>query len=245
MTYRARHCLTLGFPVSQLMGVMKRLFGLAVILIFAVTQVHSQSVTFDFEDGTDQGFGTGFGNDASASFSIQNVAGSLRMYVPRTGAFQEAGVGHGADGSPFYLAMQGAAANEAGYNISSDWYVDTSTFGAGAGTFLQIGTFVNSGSGYYAQDFGAPNEAQLSGAQLASGQVFSGTVTINMAAVGYDMPATDTFFRLGLIENGNGAAQAVYFDNIRVTAVPEPASAALLGLGASALMFRARRKGRC
>ena len=117
-----------------------------------ISQAHGQSVTFDFEDGTDQGFGTGFGNDASASFLIAPVAGSLRMFVPRTGSFQEAAVGHGNDGSPFYNAMSAAAANEAGYKISYDYYIDTSTFGAGAGTFWQLGSYVNSGSGYYSQD---------------------------------------------------------------------------------------------
>jgi hypothetical protein len=223
---------------------MKRVFGLAVTLLFGAIQAHSQSVTFDFQDGTDQGFGTGFGNDASANFSIQNVAGSLRMFVPRTGAFQEAGQAHGADGSPFYLTMQAAAANPAGCTISYDWYIDTSTWGTNAGTFFQLGTFVNTGGGYYAQDFGSPKEVELSGAQLASGQVFSGTVTINMAAVGFNMPPADTFFRLGFIENGNGSAQGVYFDNINIAVVPEPAPVALFGLGASALMFLPRRKAR-
>jgi hypothetical protein len=223
---------------------MRRVFGLAATLLLGAVQVHSQSVTFDFQDGTDQGWGTGFGTDASANFSIQNVGGSLRMYVPRTGGFQEAGQAHGADGSPFYLTMQAAAANPAGYNISYDWYVDTSTWGANAGTFFQIGSYVNSGSGYYNQDFGPVKEVELNGTQLASGQVFSGTVTFNMAAVGYTMPPADTFFRFGFIENGNGSAQGVHFDNISISPVPEPTSAALLALGSSGLLFLARRKTR-
>jgi hypothetical protein len=219
---------------------MKRSFALAATaaLLFVRTQAHAQSVTFDFRDGTDQGFGTGFGNDASMSFPIVNIGGSLRMSVPRTGAFQEAGNGHGNDGSAFYNAMSAAAANEAGYTISYDWHIDTSA--GGAGTFFQIGTFVNTGSGYYAQDFGSPKEVELNGAQLASGLVFSGHVSINMAAAGFDMPAADTFFRLGLIENGNGSP-AVYFDNISVAPVPEPTCLTLLALGAPAIwMMRCR-----
>ena len=173
---------------------MKRIFGLAaaVALVLGAIQAQGQSVIFTFSDATDDGFGTGFGDDASKSFSISFVGGSLQMNVPRTGAFQEAGVAHGADGSAFYNAMLAASGNEAGYNVSYDYYIDTSSWGAGAGTFFQIGSYVNTGSGYYAQDFGAVKEVELSGDQCASGLVFSGHVTINMAAVGFDMPAADT-----------------------------------------------------
>ena len=55
------------------------------------------------------------------------------------------------------------------------------------------------------------------------------------------MPA-DTFFRLGLIEGGDGAAQAVYFDNISVTPVPEPASLSLLALVLPAWWMARRRR---
>jgi len=78
---------------------------------------------------------------------------------------------------------------------------------------------------------------------LASGQVFQGQVTINMAAVGFDMPPADTFFRLGLIENGNGTGVGVYYSDISVSPVPEPASLALFGVGlAAGTAFLRRRK---
>src|SRR5262249_40993271 len=156
-----------------------------------------QSVTFDFQDGTDQGWGHKFDNDASENFPIVNIGGSLRMEVLRNGDFQEAEKNAGADGSPFYNSMKAAAANEAGYTSSYDYYMDTSAWGADDathGTFLQVGTYVNTGSGYFAQNFGAVKEVELNGAQCASGQVFQGTVSQTFTAKGFDMPAADTFF---------------------------------------------------
>lgn len=226
--------------------IMKRTFSLAaaVVLLVGAIQARSQSVTFDFQDGTDQGFGTGFGDDASATFSIANIGGSLRMTVPSTPAFQEAGR---EGGSGLFLdAMNAAAANPSVSTISYDWYVDTSLSPGNYGTFLQVGTYFNSGSGAYSQDFpGSGKDVELNGTQLASGGVFSGTVTETWTQkYGALNPGhvAQTFQRLGLIMNGDGTAATVYFDNITITAVPEPASLSLLGLGLAALWTIRRRR---
>jgi len=220
---------------------MKRISFLTTLCSLALAaSVQAQSVTFDFEDGTDQGFGTGFGNDASASFSIVNIGGSLRMEVP-LGGFQVAGrESQGADA--FLAAMNAATASPSGYQISYDWYVDTSISGNN-GSYLQMGTYINSGAGSYAQDFpGSGKDVEVDGTQLASGGVFSGTVAETLTAkYGALDPGflAQGFQRFGLIMNGDGSP-AVYFDNISITPVPEPSTFALLGLGGALLAIRRR-----
>jgi len=220
---------------------MKYPLSLAALgaLLFGAIQSQGQGVIYNFTDGTSDGWvNSGFGS--SPASPVSNIGGVNYIFVP-LGGFQVANVSSGANSSDFYTAMKAAAANPSGYNLSYNWYVDTSTFGASSGTFLQIGTFVNSGSGYYAQD---GSEVQLNGAQLSSGQVLSGHFSVNMAAINYNMPAADTFFRLGLIENGDGTAPpvGVYFTGISVTPVPEPSLLSLFGLAAPAWWMIRRRR---
>jgi hypothetical protein len=215
----------------------------AAVLGFGVAGASAQIATFDFEDGTDQGFGTGFGNDASATFPITNIGGSQRLSVLDTASFQQAGRETGNPADPMYIAMLAASVDETLYQVSYDWYVDTSLAPGANGNFLQLGTYVNTGSGYYAQDFpGAGKDVELNGTQLASGQVFSGNVTETFAAKGFNIPLGETFFRIGFISNGDGTGLVVHYDNLVISPVPEPASLALLGLGLPALAVRRRRR---
>ena len=75
-----------------------------------------------------------------------------------------------------YRAIDAALARY-GYEISYDWYVDTSAYGANAGTFMQIGTYVNTGSGYYAQDFPGAGNGQF--AFWFGGQSFDNTICVD------------------------------------------------------------------
>jgi hypothetical protein len=206
---------------------MKRIFGLAaaVALVVGVIQAQAQSVIYTFADATSDGWANA-GFSGSPLASVSNIGGQNYIFLP-LGGFQVGNVAHGADGSDFFNAMTAAAANPAGYDLSYDYYIDTSAF-SGA-TFFQIGSFVNTGSGYYAQDFGAVKEVELSGTQIATGGVFSGHVSVNFAAVSFNMPAAQTFFRLGIIENGNGTGVGAHFTNISVSPVPEPSTLALAG----------------
>jgi len=81
---------------------------------------------------------------------------------------------------------------------------------------------------------------ELNGDQLASGAVFSGTISETFTEKGFDLPTGQTFFRLGLIINGDGAAATVYFDNISIQPVPEP-SPALMIIAIPALFLIIRR----
>src|SRR5688572_19471166 len=141
-----------GSSLEEEMHPLFRVAAMAALALGAAGYASAQSVTFNFEDGTDQGFGHKFLDDASETFPIDNVGGSMRMRVLRNGDFQEAEHATGNTASPFFQAMLAASADETLYEISYDYYIDTSTWGAAAGTFLQLGTYVNTGTGYYAQD---------------------------------------------------------------------------------------------
>src|SRR4051794_129286 len=88
-----------------------RLAALAVLMLGVAKVASGQVATFNFEDNTDQGWGTGFGgNGASATFQIVNDPapgnGSNYMRVP-LGGFQVAAYD---DNAPTFTAAGNAAA---------------------------------------------------------------------------------------------------------------------------------------
>ena len=221
--------------------------AISAVLLFAL-KANGTIVTYDFETGDDQGWGHKFAmadvGGASEEFPIVSISGSKQMAVLRNGDFQEAERLTSDPSDPQYLAMDEASNAEADYLISYDWYVDTSLSPGNYGNFLQLGTYVNTGSGYYAQDFpDAGKDVELNGAQLASGGVFSGTISETFSEKGFDLPSGQTFFRLGLIINGDGVDATVYFDNITIQPViPEPTSLAIFAIAIPAAAMRIRRR---
>jgi hypothetical protein len=219
--------------------------ALTAAALLGAVQAQGQSITYTFSAGTNatsEGWANaGFSGTPVAS--VSTIGGQNYIFEP-VGGFQ---VGNDASDSVgnlagFNAAMSAAINNPAGYDISYNYYINTAAF-TGA-TFLQLGIFVNTGTGYYAQDYSTPNQISFNGTQLASGQIFTGTVTESLATMGVNDPnaATETYFRLGLIENGNGTGTGVYYTDISVSPVPEPATLSLCGLGLAGLAFLRRRK---
>ena len=219
----------------------------AMCLGLGIIQANGQSVEFTFADNTSDGWAnSGFGSTPVAS--VSNIGGQNYIYAPYIG-FQSANVASGNSGvlSGFNSAMFAALNNPAGYDISYNYYINTAAFSNDV-TFLQLGIYVNTGSSYYQQDYSTPNQISFNGTQTASGNIFQGTVTENLATMGVNdtSAASETFFRLGLIENSNNTTSdvGVYYTDISITAVPEPATLSLCGIGAVAgWTFLRRRKG--
>jgi len=214
----------------------------AVAALFVVAgRVNAAMVTFNFADGTSDGWADG-GFSTSPLSTVTAINGSNYIAVP-IGGFQVANVSSGDTSSAFFQAMAAAQQNPSGYDLSYNWYVNTASFTATPTSFLQVGSFVNDGAGDYSQDFGSVKEVQLSGAQLTSGNIFQGQVSVNFATAGLTLATPgQTFYRLGFIENGDsGPAYVVDFTNISISPIPEPASLGLLSAGALALIRRRRR----
>ena len=245
----------LGIETGKINSLMKKTsiiqtakaaaMALAVTVGFlGAVQAQGQSVTYTFSDGTNDGWASS-GFSSTPVVSVSTIGGLNYIYVPFAG-FQSGNVASDSPGNlaGFNAAMSAALLNPAGYAISYNYYINTANI-TGA-TFLQLGVFVNTGKGYYQQDYSTPNQVSFNGTQLTSGQIFTGTVTESLATMGVNdtNALSETYFRLGLIENTtSGATGGVYFTDISITPVPEPASIALCGLGlASGYVFLRRRK---
>jgi hypothetical protein len=225
----------------------------AALLGIGAIQAQAQSVTFNFADAASDGWDQGGFSDTTP-LAVQNIGG-VNYIVAKEGGFQVANATSANAGIPatFAAAVNAALLNPSGYQFSYTWSVNTAEAGWATGnagapaSFLQLGLFVNTGTGYYEQDYGGndANEVNLSGTQMASGQTLTGTITLPFTVFTPTdaNAATETFWRLGLIVNGNGTGDAEFTSiSLTPTSTPEPASLAVAGLGGLSMLFLRRRK---
>jgi len=219
----------------------------AAALLFLGSRASAQ-VLWTFSDGTSDGWDTGgFSSPGGTPNTIDSIAGTNYIHVP-IGGFQVDNFGTGGtnatvpQSAQLLATMNLAEATPTAWNLSFTYYINTADFtgASAASSYLQLGAFVNDGTGDYAQ---AGTLFSLNGTQVASGSVFTGTVTTTLAAAGLTVPTANlpqTFWRLGLIENGDQTNYFVDFTNISITPVPEPAS--ICGLSAMGAMLLLRRR---
>ena len=221
--------------------------GIAVVALgLGAIQVQGQSVLFNFSDNTADGWVNG-GFSSSPAASVVSIGG--QNYVSYgLGGYQVGNVNSGSLGAypalqaSFNAAMDAAFHNPAAYELTYNYYIDTSTF-ITSGTYLQLGSYANTGTGTYGQT-GTPSayEPQFDSIQVASGNVFFGSVTVPFTAYGTD-PNADTYYRLGFILNGDGTGVTVDYTDIAITqVVPEPATLAMCGMGLLGGLLALRRR---
>jgi hypothetical protein len=114
------------------------------LLGLGAIQAQGQSVTFNFSDNTSDGWVNG-GFSSSPASTVVTIGGN--NYISEAiGGYQVANVNSGtvsgAPASTFNAAMLAAINNPVGYDLSYNYYIDTSTFTT-PGTYLQLASYVN------------------------------------------------------------------------------------------------------
>ena len=110
---------------------MKRIIGTSVgmavaVVVLGAIQAQSQSVLFNFSDGTADGWAnSGFGNTPTAT--VSNIGGQNYLSIP-IGGYQVANVNSGTVGgvpeSTFNSTLLAALENPANYQVTYNYYID-------------------------------------------------------------------------------------------------------------------------
>ncbi len=221
------------------------LAALTLVMQFAAVG-HAQTISWDFQDGTDQGWSGPFSDadgDVSHVLTDVNGDGNLWLSFTNTGSFSDnAGFTQSNDPtSSFNAAFYAAVNNPTDYLVQYDYTIDTS---AGTdGTFFQLTNFFQSGSPGFSFVRPSPNVVELGGADLAAADVFTGTASFVIPAglTGSD----EQFARFGFSTNGDASDVAIFVDNISispVSAIPEPSALGFVSLGILGFASSRRRR---
>jgi len=226
--------------------IRKTLCTLAAGAVLAAPTAAGAQLLFSFEDGL-QGWGpTNFfsGPDEpivqAATTGATDGSTSLEIIHLARNAFSwNGGVTMGSDPGDAlaaqFSAIQNAAANPSAWSITFDVTMDPALVGNDA-TFYNITFALNSSAGFAQVD----NVFEVGEAELAGTDLVQETVEIPLTSFSALPGPDNTFTQFFIAQNQNGARDnaSIFIDNIRL--VPEPASLALLGLGALAIGLRRR-----
>lgn len=152
------------------------------------------------------------------------------------------------DGS-YSLALTAASAPNYGSGLYSDYRMSYTTALASAST-LSLDVYAPAGSfGGYLQIQLWENNADTGYNQIPDGSTYLSTTIGSETTLTWTIPtsissvlATSSSTTQIGFQLGGGAGGTMYLDNVRTTAVPEPATLALAGLGMLGLLVFRRRK---
>ncbi len=210
------------------------------------------STTIDLDGTTINGAGNDPGNSGGTLFAGQtSTGGSLQMtWTPDLKNFGTLAFSPGEAFNPGFMAAidPGSVAafqppafvsgSTAAFSGTLQMIYSIPDNNAGTGGFFQLGVDLAYNADGFFQTFFPTSTTNLSSI---------GGLTLVQATIPYTITATAgspdlTGFGVGIAYNSNFApTQPIFVDSISVLSAPEPASLALLSLGAAALLTRRRR----
>jgi hypothetical protein len=228
-----------------------------VVVSLGLAKVSQAQVVFgNFEDGLTDGFGTGTNSGVTANTFASPTAGAvitpgsgsdLTKVLDLTASGFNGGLSSGADLAYDFVTNGLASQFLANDILTFSWEVPPSATGSGFSQLFNI-IFNAPGAGFH--NVGGSGGGTFAGVTVTgtvnqnppyNGQV--NTVSINYDAYKAAISASPGFIQLEFqTNNGGGAPSDIYFDNFTLSAVPEPATIVLAGLGMAALGLIAKRR---
>jgi hypothetical protein len=233
--------------------------GCVVVLLSMARASQAQVVFGNFEDGLTDGFGTltnsGVTKNAFSSPTVGTVItpGSgtdTTKVLDLTATGFNGGLGSGADLGYDFVSNGLTSQFLANDIITFNW--ETAPNAAATGFSQLFNIILNAqGAGFTTVGGSGGSTSPLA---VTTGTVnqfppFSGqefTVSINYDAYKAAIAANPGFIQFGIQTNNANPPTDFYFDNFTLSAVPEPGSMVLAGLGMAALgLIAKRRKANC